>query len=552
MGICSEPRFRELFMRGIDLVADTAKVTLGPCGRNVLLHQKANVRDADFSDRALPNTPILVTNDGATIARSIVLSHPLENAGAQLVREAATKVNSQAGDGCTTSIVLLHSIMQLAQRSIAAGSDPLSLRRGILAAGELAKHAISATAITAKEEDLLARIAITSCQDNELGALIAHAIISVGDEGIVRVDDSKRMDTVLEIEKGIVFQRGLISPHLARDKKRGTLSLDNPYVLLTDKKILDPQDLLPALICAAEDDRDMLIVCGGVEGEALGLLIQNSREGDMKVGCVLAPEYGEGRRWRLDDLAVQTGAWVLSEETGISLRDVCQSQLGSAQYISITRTQTTITGGGGDPAAIEERIKQLRYYATHTEYEFNRKRYAERLAKFVSGIATVKVGGVSEAEQAERRMRVEDAVHAARAAYKNGVVAGGGVALENSSRTIAAHINALVDEECTGARIVIEALKQPMKVIADNAGDNGAAILSKQSELAKGVGYDVRKHAFVDMTKEGIIDPLDVTIAALDIALSVSETALLTNASVVQDSLTESKNLSEAFLERGV
>lgn len=549
---------RSSFLAGVDTLADAVRITLGPMGRNVALHQKANIRGAEYSDTARPDAPVLVTNDGVTIARSIVLEDPLRNMGAQLVKEAAIAVNDGAGDGTTTTIVIVQALLKEAFRCVIAGADPLALRRGIQTAGDAALKLLADAATPVSAEREIADVATISCQNPELGALIGHAFHAVGHEGIVTVDDSQRMDTTLDIAEGIVFERGLLSPHLASDQIHGSCLLENPYILLTDKKLTSSQDLIPALICAAEDGRDCLIICDGIEDDALALLIQNKREGDMNVACVLAPEYGEGRRWRMDDLAVQTGGLFVSEEMGLSLRDVDRAMLGSAAHVLVERNRTTITGGTGDPAKVKERADQLRYYAEHTDYEFNRKRHAERLAKFVSGVATIKVGGVTEAEQAERKMRAEDAVNAARAAFEEGVVAGGGVALFDVARELEAqleepsgsgHLGAqrenssdgelrvapwggLSDGELLGARIALKALRAPLWQIAHNAGENADVVLAHVGECEAGTGFNTATRAYVNMRKAGIVDPLRVTRSALEAAFSAAGTALLTEAGV--------------------
>lgn len=541
---------RAALLTGANKLADAVRVTLGPRGRNVAMYQRANVHDAEYSDRARPGAAVLMTNDGATIARSIVLPDPLENMGAQLVKDAATTANEDAGDGTTTAVVLAQALLKGAYRAVSAGSDPLALRRGIKKAGAIALEHLETSAISVSDEIGLARVATISCQDHEIGAMIAHALEEVGREGVLNVDDSQRTETTLDIARGIVFDRGLLSPYLANDQANRSVTLENPYILLTDKKISNGQDLIPTLICAAEDGRDALIICDGIEGDALALLVQNKREGDMNVGCVLAPEYGEGRRWRMDDLAVQTGGMFVSEEMGLSLQDVSRDMLGSARRAIVTRGRTTIVGGGGDPAAIDARIDELRYYAENTEYEFNRRRHAERLAKFVSGVATIRVGGTTETEQAERRMRVEDAVNAARAAFEDGVVCGGGVALFDAARGMETMADDAQGDERIGFRIAADALRMPLWQIAENAGTCGDGVSAHVSELGEGWGYDVDSGRYEDMANAGIADPLRVTRSALEAAFSVAETTLVTEAGVtsVQG---EPPSLADAFHGRG-
>lgn len=524
---------RSAMIQGVNALADAVRVTLGPRGRNVALPQKSNLRGADYGDEAAPDAPVLVTNDGVTIAKSVVLPDTLENMGAQLCKEVAIAANDEAGDGTTTAVVLAQAVLNEAFRSIAAGADPLALRRGIQAAAEEIVAALRAAALPVESQDDLAHVATISCQDERLGALIAEALFKTGEEGVVNVDDSRRFETELDYQEGIVFDRGMLSPHMATDVQRGIAELEDPYILLTDRTITNQQDLLPALICAAEDGRDCLVVCEGIEGEALALVLANRRQGDMGVVCVMAPEYGEGRRWRMEDLAVQTGATYVIGEAGMSLRDVTRAHLGGANRVVVTGKRTTIVGGRGDERAIADHVAMLRHYVEHTDYEFNRKRHEERLAKFVSGVATIRVGGVTEAEQWERKMRVEDAVNATRAAREEGIVAGGGMALYDAARAAAPKVEAMTGDELRGAHIALAACSAPARQIADNAGAEGAAILAKLAEQEPGVGYDAARGRFADMHAAGIVDPLRVTRSALEAAFSVAGTALLTEAGVM-------------------
>ncbi|MBO4352440.1 MAG: chaperonin GroEL, partial [Eggerthellaceae bacterium] len=477
MGMTFGDEARAAFIAGVDELADTVKVTLGPRGRNVAMPQKANLYGADYSDSATSDAPVLITNDGVTIARSIVLPDAMQNMGAQLCKEAAIKANDLAGDGTTTAVVIAQSLLQGAFRAIAAGADPLALRRGVKIVGDAVNEQLRAASVPVDTRDDIAHVATVSCQDEQLGALVADALEAVGLEGVVSVDDSRRFDTTLDMQEGIVFDRGLESPHMATDIATGSAVLENPYILLTDKKITNQQDLIPALICAAEDGRDCLIVSDGVEDEALALVLVNNRKGDMNVACVLVPEYGEGRRWRMDDMAVQTGGSYITTEAGVSLRDVTREMLGEAERVTITPKRTSIVGAKGDPEAVAERIAQLRYYAANTDYEFNRTRHEERLAKFVSGVAVIRVGGATEADQQERKMRVEDAVNAARAAREEGVIVGGGTALFDAALLLADLPAGLEGDERLGAEVALEACKAPARQIADNAGAEGAAVL---------------------------------------------------------------------------
>ena len=546
MAIIQGEAARQALLGGIDELATAVGSTLGPKGRNVAMHQKANLHGADYGDRARAGAPVLITNDGVTIAKEISFADPVKNMGAQLMREAAVKANDEAGDGTTTAIVLAQALLQEAFRNIAAGADPLALRRGIKRAGELAVGGLVASAVPVTTAEDIAHVATVSCQDEALGAMVGEAIYRVGLEGVVNVDDSQRMETTLTVDEGIVFDRGLISPHMATDTRTGEAILEEPYILICDKKFENAQDIIPALICAAEDGRDILVICDGIEGDALALVMRNKLEGDMNVACVQAPAYGEGRQWRLDDIAVQTGGMFVSEEMGLSIRDVTREMLGSAERVKVSRKRTIISGGHGDPEAVERRVAELRYRAENTEYEFNRKRHAERLASFVSGVATIAVGGVTETEQWERKMRVEDAVNAARAAFEEGVVAGGGVALLSVVPALEELADGLEGDERTGARLAIEACQAPLLRIAANAGANGRVVAERLREAADGTGYDASRDRYVDMFEEGIIDPVRVTRTAVEAAFSVAETLLVSEAGVTPVK-GETPSLAEAF-----
>ena len=533
MALLHGDEVRQGMLAGIDTLSDAVVSTLGPRGRYVALPQKANLYGADYTDDAAPDAPVLVTNDGVTIAKSITLPDPVQNMGAQLVKQAAMAANDTAGDGTTTAIVLARAIVGEAFRAVAAGADPLALRRGIQAVGAKVAEVLRAAAVPAETQEDLARVATISCRDPQLGGLIAEALARVGAEGVVNIDDSRKTETTLDLAEGIVFDRGLVSPHMATDKARGIAELDNPYILLTDEKIVAQQDIIDTLICAAEDGRDCLVVSDGIEGDALAIVLGNNRQGGMKVACVQAPEYGDGRRWRLEDLAVQTGGVFITKEAGLSLRGVTRDMLGEADRAIATATRTTITGGRGDEQAIADRVNLLRYYAANTDYEFNQKRHAERLAHFVSGVATVRVGGMTEAEQQERKMLVEDALAAATAARAEGVVAGGGVALFEAACAVAGVAERLEGDEALGARIALSACEQPLRAIAANAGQEGSVVAEKVASLDAGMGYDAARGVYVNMFDAGILDPLRVTNSALEAAFSVAGTALLTEAGVL-------------------
>ncbi len=523
---------RSSMLDGIDALANAVKITLGPRGRNVAMPQKANLYGADYGDPATADAPVLITNDGVTIAKTITLPDPVQNMGAQLCKEAAIKANDVAGDGTTTAVVLAQALMHGAFRMVTAGSDPLALRRGVQAVCEAVVARLRETATPISTQEDLIHVASISCQDPALGALVGEALFKVGLEGVVNVDDSQRLETELDLAEGIVFDRGYTSPHMVTDKARLVAELKNPYILLTDKKISSQDDVIPALICAAEDDRDCLLICDGLEGDALAVVLGNNRAGSMNTVAVMAPAYAEGRQWRLDDLAVQTGGTAIIDTAGMSLRDVTRAELGSAERVVVTSKRTTIEGGGGDPQAIADREAQLRYYAENTEYEFNRKRHEERLAAFVSGVATIRVGGMTEGEQWERKMRVEDAVNATRAAFEEGVVAGGGTALLNAARFVKPQFESLTGDERIGAFLALSACAAPAAQIAENAGQSGATTLAHLEEMPDGIGYNAATGEFEDMLEAGILDPLRVTRSAVEAAFSVAGTALLTEAGV--------------------
>lgn len=535
---------RRGILSGIDKLADTVKVTLGPRGRNVAMYQKANLRDADYSDRAQEGAHVLVTNDGVTIARGIVLADPLENMGAQLLRQAAVKTNDGAGDGTTTAIVLAQSLLHGAMRNIAAGADPLTLRRGLMAAAGTAMELLRKSAKPIVTQEELSQVAAVSCQDRELGEMIGRALYTVGLEGVVTVEDGQRLETTLDLMEGIVFERGFLTPLMTTDEQQTVAELHNPYILLCDTKFTDPQDLIPALICAAEDERPCLIISEGVEGEALGLVHTNKTEGDMDIVCVNAPLYGEGRRWRMEDLAVQTGGTFITKEMGVNIRQVTREMLGTAGYVKVTRNRTLMMDPGGDPAAVQAKMNELRYLVEHTDYAFNQQRYRERLAAFVSGVAKIDVGGRTEPEIWERKMRIEDAVNAARVAYEEGVVAGGGVALLNLVPDLRAFAGTLEGEERTGAGLLAHAAEVPVRQIAENAGLAGSAVAAKLLAAKPGTGYDAESGRYIDMLEAGVLDPVKVTRLALECAVSVASTMLTTEAGVFQTSSQKDKTVN--------
>lgn len=525
--------FRRKMLSGINQLADTIKITLGPNGRNVVMYQKAELQGAEYSDRAMAGAKAMVINDGVTIAKGIVLEDPVENMGAQLMREVSSKTNDLVGDGTTTATVLTQAILNKSLTNLAAGAHPLLMNKGITGAAKVAVEALAEAAVPVSTQEEISRVAAISCQDEKIGAIVGKALHSVGLEGVVEVEDSGRHETSVEILEGIVFERGFLSPLMATDKEQTVAELDNPYILLYDGKFTTAQELLPALILVAEEDRPCLIISEGVEEEAMGLILQNKLHGDLDVVCVLPPLYGDGRKWRMEDMAVQTGATLITKDIGLDIRDVTRDMLGSAKRVRVTKNQTVITDPMGDPEAVEKRVRELRYMVEHTDYEFNQKRYQERLAKFVSGVAKIKVGGWTELEITEKKFRVEDAIHAARAAYEEGVVAGGGVALLNTAAAVRSYADTLDADQRTGALILLKALEAPVRQIAQNSGLDGSVVVGKLMESAPGTGYDAESGDYVNMIQAGILDPVKVTRLALENAVSVASTLLTSEVCVV-------------------
>lgn len=532
MSITLHAQARARLLAGADQLADAVRVTLGPRGRNVALHQKADRQGATYADRAGSGAPVLITNDGATIAEAIVLPDPLENMGAQLLRQAAAKANEVAGDGTTTATVLAQSLLHEVFRNEAAGADPMALRRGMEAAGAAAVHALRAAALSAETEQELTRVATVSCGDAALGAMVGHALHAVGAEGVVTVEDSQTQQTTLEVQEGIVLERGFLAPEMATNEDKTMAELHDPYILLCDTKFDNVQELLPALIAAAEDGRDILVICEGLEGDARSSVLQTNLQGDIKIVCIDAPLYGDGRRWRMEDLAIQLGGVFFRKALYMDLQAVTAQQLGTARRVAVTRQRTVLSGPGGDPAQIEARVRELRYLAAHEDYEFNRQRHETRLAQLSSGVAVIRVGGRTQAELWERKARLEDAVHAAQAARRGGIVPGGGTALLRLIPAVLERAETLCGDERTGALSVARALEAPLRQLAENAGLDGSAIAAQVKVLSGSMGYDVERETVCDLVEAGILDPLPVTQTALESALSASSSLLTTQAGI--------------------
>lgn len=533
MQIAYGAQARAKVLSGADRLADAVRVTLGPKGRNGAVHQKKNTQGASFADRAEPGAPVLITNDRATIAESIVLPDPMEDLGVQLLRQVSNKAKEAAGDGTSTAIVLAQAMLHETFRCAASGADSLALRRGMEKAGKAAGKALEEMSISVTDEKALARAAAVSCGDPELGALIGRACAAVGPEGVVQVEDGQKQDTTLELQQGIVLERGFLAPEMATNPDKTSAELDDPYILLCDSKLDDIQVLLPALIACAEDGHDCLILCEELSGNARSTILRTNLQGDITIVCIEAPLYGEGRRWRMEDLSIQLGATYFQQGLHMDLRDIRPEQFGRAGHVTITRQRTVISEPGGDPEKMQQRIAQLRYLASHEEYEFNRKRHAERLAQLVSGVAVIRVGGKTQTELWERKMRLEGGVHAARAAQAEGIVPGGGTAFLRLIPKVNESMAALSDEEQMGVRAVTRALEAPVRQIAENAGQDGSYMVQKLMGMAPEMGYDAAEDCVCPMVDSGIIDPVWVVRTSLESALSVAATILTVQASVV-------------------
>ena len=499
-------------------------------GRSI---KRRNTQGASFADRAEPGAPVLITNDRATIAESIVLPDPMEDSGVQLLRQVSNKAKEAAGDGTSTAIVLAQAMLHETFRCAASGADSLALRRGMEKAGKAAGKALEEMSISVTDEKALARAAAVSCGDPELGALIGRACAAVGPEGVVQVEDGQKQDTTLELQQGIVLERGFLAPEMATNPDKTSAELDDPYILLCDSKLDDIQVLLPALIACAEDGHDCLILCEELSGNARSTILRTNLQGDITIVCIEAPLYGEGRRWRMEDLSIQLGATYFQQGLHMDLRDIRPEQFGRAGHVTVTRQRTVISEPGGDPEKMQQRIAQLRYLASHEEYEFNRKRHAERLAQLVLGVAVIRVGGKAQTELWERKMLLEDGVHAARAAQAEGIVPGGGTAFLRLIPKVNESMAALSDEEQMGVRAVARALEAPVRQIAENAGQDGSYMVQKLMGMAPEMGYDAAEDCVCPMVDSGIIDPVRVVRTSLESALSVAATILTVQASVV-------------------
>ena len=509
---------RAALENGVNQLADTVRVTLGPKGRNVVL-------DKSFG------AP-LITNDGVTIAKEIELKDPFENMGAQLVKEVATKTNDVAGDGTTTATVLAQSMIHEGIKNLAAGANPIILRKGMKKATDCAVEAIAKMSSKVNGKEHIARVAAISAGDEQVGELVADAMEKVTGDGVITIEESKTMQTELDLVEGMQFDRGYLSAYMVTDTEKMEAVLGNPYILITDKKISNIQEILPILEQIHQSGTPLLIIAEDVEGEALSTLILNKLRGIFNVVAVKAPGYGDRRKAMLEDIAILTGGTVISEELGLDLKTTTLDQLGRAKSVKVQKENTVIVEGAGDKAAIDGRIKVIKNQIETTTSDFDREKLQERLAKLAGGVAVIRVGAATETEMKEAKLRLEDALAATKAAVEEGIIQGGGSAYIHASKEVAKLADSLDGDEKTGAKIVLKALEAPLFHIAANAGLEGSVIINKVRESEVGIGFDALKEEYVDMVKVGILDPAKVTRSALQNATSVAST-LLTTESVV-------------------
>ena len=509
---------RRAMQSGVDKLANTVKVTLGPKGRNVILDKKFG-------------SP-LITNDGVSIAREIELEDPYENMGAQLVKEVATKTNDVAGDGTTTATLLAQAIIREGLKNVTAGANPILIRSGIRKAVDVAVEEIKNISKPVAGKEDIARVAAISAADEEIGTLISDAMEKVGNEGVITVEESKSMGTELDVVEGMQFDRGYVSPYMATDTEKMEALLDNPLILITDKKITNIQEILPILEQIVQNGRKLLIIAEDVEGEAMATLVVNKLRGTFNCVAVKAPGFGDRRKEMLQDIAVLTGGEVISEELGRDLKEVTLDMLGQAESVKVTKENTTIVNGKGEKSLIKERINQIKTQIEETSSEFDKEKLQERLAKLSGGVAVIKVGAATETELKERKLRIEDALAATKAAVEEGIVPGGGTAYVNAINKVA-ELTSEVDDTQVGINIIVKALEEPMRQIAINAGLEGSVIIEKVKYSEAGIGYDALNDKYVNMLQTGIVDPTKVTRSALQNAASVASTFLTTEAAVV-------------------
>ena len=511
---------RRALEEGVNKLADTVRVTIGPKGRNVVL-------DKSFG------AP-LITNDGVTIAKEIELEDRFENMGAQLIKEVASKTNDVAGDGTTTATVLAQAMVHEGMKNLEAGANPIILRKGMKKATDVAVEAIAKMSSKVKDKDQIAKVAAISAGDAEVGQMVADAMEKVSNDGVITIEESKTMKTELDLVEGMQFDRGYVSAYMATDMDKMEANLDDPYILITDKKISNIQEILPLLEQIVQAGARLLIIAEDIEGEALTTLIVNKLRGTFNVVAVKAPGYGDRRKEMLKDIATLTGGQVISEELGMELKDTTMDQLGRAKSVKVQKENTVIVDGMGDKNAIADRVAQIKAQIEETTSDFDREKLQERLAKLAGGVAVIRVGAATETEVKEAKLRMEDALNATRAAVEEGIISGGGSAYIHASKAVAKAIEELEGDEKTGAKVVLKALEAPLFHISANAGLEGAVIINKVRESEVGTGFDALTEQYVDMVENGILDPAKVTRSALQNATSVAST-LLTTESVVAD-----------------
>ena len=511
---------RKALETGVNKLADTVKVTLGPKGRNVILDKKFGAP--------------LITNDGVTIAKEIELEDRFENMGAQLVKQVATKTNDVAGDGTTTATVLAQAIIREGLKNVTAGANPILIRKGIAKAVEVAVNELKHQSRTVETDEAIAQVGAVSSGDDEIGQLIAEAMKVVGRDGVITVEESKTMKTELDTVEGMQFDRGFVSAYMVTDVDKMEAVLNDPFILITDKKISNIQEILPLLEQLVKTGKKLLIIAEDVEGEALSTLVVNKLRGTFDVVAVKAPGFGDRRKQMLEDIAILTGGTVISSEVGYELKEADLSMLGRASSIKVTKDSTTIVGGAGEKANIENRINQIKHLAEETTSDFDREKLMERLAKLSGGVAVVKVGAATEVEMKEKKLRIEDALNATKAAVEEGIVAGGGTALVSVIPAVEKLINELEGEEAIGAKIIRKALEEPLRQIAVNAGLEGAVIVQNVINADPEVGFDAYKEEYVNMIDAGIVDPTKVTRSALQNSSSIASVFLTTEAAVAE------------------
>ena len=511
---------RKKMEAGVNKLADTVKVTIGPKGRNVVLDKSYGAP--------------LITNDGVTIAKEIEMEDRYENMGAQLVKEVATKTNDIAGDGTTTATVLAQALVNEGLKNIAAGANPIILRKGMKKAAEAAENAIISMGRPVTGKAHIAKVAAISAGNDKVGEMIADAMEKVGENGVITIEESKTMNTEIDVVEGMQFENGYLSAYMCDDKEKMTANMTHPYILLTDKKISNIQDILPVLEQTMQQGRELLIVAEDIEGEALTTLILNRLRGTLKVVAVKAPGYGENRKEMLKDLAALTGGQVVFEDLGMQLKDTTIGMLGQAKSVKVTKENTTIVDGEGEKQEIQNRIASLRRQAADTTSDFDRDKLMSRIARMGGGVAVIKIGAATETEMKEAKYRMEDALNATKAAVSEGIISGGGSAYIHAQKSVQELTASLEGDEKTGAEIVAKALEAPLRAIVENAGLEGAVVVNKVKQLGDGMGFDAVSETYVNMMEQGIIDPVKVTKSALANAVSVSATLLTTEAAVAE------------------